>query len=97
MKVMAPSPDLLSPEGIKGLEKPSASRQQFDDLLSQMVSGVKQLQRDSDQKVTGSLLGKEELHEAMLSLEKAGLGFRLLVQVRNKMIEAYQELSRMQV
>jgi flagellar hook-basal body complex protein FliE len=95
MKITVASPDLMAPEGGKGLEKPPASRQQFDDLLSQMVSGVKQLQQDSDHKVAGSLLGKEELHEAMLSLEKASLSLKLLVQVRNKMVEAYQELSRM--
>ncbi|MEW6658358.1 MAG: flagellar hook-basal body complex protein FliE [Thermodesulfobacteriota bacterium] len=97
MKIMAPSAGLMNPEGVKGLDKPPAPRQEFDDLLSQMVSGVKQLQQDSDQKVTGSLLGKEELHEAMLSLEKASLSLKLLVQVRNKMVEAYQELARMQM
>jgi len=96
MKVMAPSPDLFSPQAAQGLEKPPASRQEFDNLLGQMVNEVNQLQKDSDQKITGSLLGKEELHTAMLAMEKAGLGFKLLLQVRNKMIEAYQELSRMQ-
>jgi flagellar hook-basal body complex protein FliE len=97
MKVMAPSPELIMPEGVKGLEKPPASRQEFDSLLGKMVDQVQQLQQDGDRKVTGSLLGKEELHEAMLSLEKASLSLKLLVQVRNKMIDAYQELSRMQM
>jgi len=97
MKIMAPSPELISPEGVRGLDKTPASRQGFDNLLGQMVDQVQQLQQDGDRKITGSLLGQEELHEAMLSLEKASLSLKLLVTVRNKMIEAYQELSRMQM
>jgi len=97
MKVMAPSPELISPEAAKGLEKPPASRQEFDNLLGRMMGEAQQLQQEGDRKITGALLGKEELHEAMLSLEKANLSLKLLLQVRNKMIEAYQELSRMQM
>lgn len=95
MKIMAPNPSLISPQGAQGPAAP-ASGQEFDSLLGQMVNEVKKLQQDGDQKITGSLLGKEELHDAMVSLEKANLGLKLLLQVRNKMIEAYQELSRMQ-
>jgi flagellar hook-basal body complex protein FliE len=97
MKVMAASPDLLLPEGTKGLDKNPANRQEFGNLLGKMVDQVQQLQQDGDKKVEGSLLGKEELHEAMLSLEKASMSLKLLIQVRNKMIDAYQELMRMQM
>ncbi len=97
MKVMAPSPELLAPQGINGLEKPQASQPEFKNMLGQMLNEVQQLHQDGDQKVTSTLMGKEELHEAMLSLEKASLGLKLLLQVRNKMIEAYTELSRMQM
>lgn len=97
MKVMAPSPELLAPQGINGLEKPQASQPEFKNVLGQMLNEVNKMQNNSDQKVTGSLMGQEELHTAMLSLEKAGLGFKLLLQVRNKLIEAYTELSRMQM
>lgn len=37
------------------------------------------------------------IHQAVIAGEKAGLSFRLLMQVRNKMVEAYQEVMRMQV
>ncbi len=97
MKITGPAEGLMASQGTQGLEKPPASRQEFDSLLGQMVNGVQKLQQDGDQKIAGSMLGKEELHEAMLSLEKANLSLKLLLQVRNKMIEAYQELSRMQV
>jgi len=97
MKVMAPSPELLAPQGINGLEKPQGSPKEFDNLLGKMLNEVQQLHQDGDRKVTGSLMGKEEMHEAMLSLEKASLGLKLLLQVRNKMIDAYNELARMQM
>jgi flagellar hook-basal body complex protein FliE len=38
-----------------------------------------------------------ELHELMISMERAGLAMELTLQVRNKLLEAYQEISRMQV
>jgi flagellar hook-basal body complex protein FliE len=37
------------------------------------------------------------LHEAMIALEKADISFRTMLTVRNKLIEAYQEIMRMQV
>lgn len=94
MKIMAPNPGLLPPEGSKGLGAP-APKENFGNLLNQMVNKLNQMQQTGDQKISGSLLGKEELHEAMLSLEKASLGLKLLVNVRNKLISAYDELSRM--
>jgi flagellar hook-basal body complex protein FliE len=94
MKIMAPNPGLVSPQGTRGLGAP-APKEEFGKLLNQMVNQLNQMQQDGDKKISGSLLGKEELHEAMLSLEKASLGLKLLVNVRNKLISAYDELSRM--
>ncbi len=39
----------------------------------------------------------ENLHQVMMSLEKAKLSFELVVQVRNRLLEAYQDVMRMQV
>lgn len=63
----------------------------FQTLLKELNS----LQNQADGKISQSLLGQEDLHEAMLSLERASLGLKVLVQVRNKMVQAYEELSRM--
>ncbi|MFO8085997.1 MAG: flagellar hook-basal body complex protein FliE [Desulfobacterales bacterium] len=41
--------------------------------------------------------GSVELHEMMIAMEKADISLRLLVQIRNKAIDAYQEIMRMQV
>ncbi len=94
MKITAPNPELAIPQGTQGLEAP-APKKEFGNVLNEMVGEINRLQQDSDKKISGSLVGKEDLHEAMLSLEKANLGLKVLLQVRNKMIQAYEELSRM--
>ena len=94
MKITPPNPALMAPEGGKGLEN-KAPKEDFGNLLNKMVDGVNQMQQEGDRKISGSLMGTEDLHEAMLSLEKANIGIKLLLQVRNKMVKAYEELSRM--
>jgi flagellar hook-basal body complex protein FliE len=94
MKIMAPDPNLVSPQGAKGLGAPPP-KEDFGQILNNMIGEADNLQHDADQKVTGSLLGKVDLHEAMLSLEKANLGLKLLIQVRNKILTAYDELNKM--
>ena len=93
MKITPPNSALLPPQGVQGLET-KAPKEDFGNLLNQMVNGANKLQQDSDQKISGSLLGTLDLHEAMLSLEKANIGLKLLLQVRNKLITAYDELNR---
>jgi flagellar hook-basal body complex protein FliE len=62
-----------------------------------MLSAVQKQQNQADVEVRRALLGEGELHDAILALEKANLGLRLLVQVRNRLVAAYEELSRMQM
>jgi flagellar hook-basal body complex protein FliE len=70
----------------------------FEDVLGQMVSEVNQRQAVATDKVQGLLSGQEvSLHETMVSMEEASLSFQLMVEVRNKLLESYQELMRMQV
>ena len=70
----------------------------FSEFLSQSVNEVSSMLATADRKNTELAIGKtENLHEAMLSFEKADSAFRLLTQVRNKAIEAYQDILKMQV
>lgn len=43
------------------------------------------------------VLGKTDIHTAMIAMEKSGISFRLMMAVRNKMISAYEEVMRMQI
>ena len=70
-------------------------------FLSHLMEGVKEvneMQTNADQMATDLASGKSQnIHETMLAATKAELGFNFMVQIRNKAIEAYQEIMRMQV
>ena len=69
----------------------------FSDMLDQAVFNVDQLQSEANQKV-GAMLGgnSADVHDAMIAVQKADLSFQLMMQVRNKVVQAYQEVERMQ-
>ena len=70
----------------------------FSDLLGKMVGKVSELQNDADKSIQSLATGQSKgLHEVMLSVEKASVSFQMLTQVRNKAVEAYQEIMRMPV
>jgi len=70
----------------------------FDDWLQAQLSEVNSQIMTSEAKVRELAVGGEgSLHEVMISLEKAKLSFELILAVRNKALEAYQELMRMQI
>ncbi len=77
---------------------PAEGTKSFGAVLKDSLSQVNHLQHQADQAIqelaTG---GKATLHDTMLALQKADLSFKLMMQVRNKIVEAYQEVLRMTV
>ena len=70
----------------------------FGDVLNQFVGEVNQKQLASSQAVNDLISGKEiPLHQAMITMQEAGVAFQLMVEVRNKLLEGYQDLMRMQI
>jgi flagellar hook-basal body complex protein FliE len=70
----------------------------FSDFLGQMVTDVNAKQGLSSAAVEGVLSGQNvPLHQAMIAMEEASVSFQLMVEVRNKLLESYQELMRMQI
>lgn len=70
----------------------------FAELLTTAISQTNQAQLDADKAVTDLNTGRaDNLHEVMLAMEEADISMRMLVQMRNKVTEAYQEIIRMQV
>ena len=74
------------------------SDKSFGELLKDAVDQVNQLQGQADklaeQLASGNL---KDVHQVMVAMEKASLALQLTIQVRNKAIEAYQEIMRTQV
>jgi flagellar hook-basal body complex protein FliE len=69
----------------------------FVETLRGAMDQVNQLQNTADAKVGALLDGSGmDVHSAMIAVEKADLSFQLMMQVRNKIVAAYQEISRMQ-
>lgn len=69
----------------------------FSELLLNALNKVNDLQRAADEDSKKLVLGEtDDIHRVMLSAEEAKLALQLTVQIRNKVVEAYQEISRMQ-
>jgi len=70
----------------------------FENALSRMVAEVNSKQTAAGEAMSGLLSGENvSLHQAVIAAEEASLSFHLMVEVRNKLLEGYQELMRMQV
>jgi flagellar hook-basal body complex protein FliE len=97
MKIIDTNPFLLDP-AVKPMNQPSKPAPGFGSILKQAVGEVNSLQKEADRKITSEMLSdQEDLHAVMLSMEKASLGMKLLVQGRDKLIKAYEELKSMQM
>lgn len=70
----------------------------FGDTILQAINKVDRLQKEADSDIQALATGeKQDLHQTMISMEKAGVSFQLVMQVRNKIVAAYQEIMRMQI
>lgn len=70
----------------------------FGDLLKQAMGEVNSLQHQSSAIKTKLVTGEiDDIHQVMIAAEKASLAFQLTVQIRTKVVEAYQEIMRMQI
>jgi len=69
----------------------------FGALLESAIGGVENIRQESTQAVEKFLAGEGgELHTTVLATQRAELAFQLFLQVRNKVVDAYQEIMRMQ-
>jgi flagellar hook-basal body complex protein FliE len=74
----------------------SGGQSDFFETLQGAMNQVEQLHSDAQGKVAGMLDGTgDDVHSAMIAVEKAGLAFEMMVQVRNKIVQAYQTVSQM--
>jgi flagellar hook-basal body complex protein FliE len=89
------------PAAIAGGNAPSTASNQegggsdFLSTLRSAVDQVSQLQSEANTKVGSMLSGDgQDVHSAMIAVQKADLAFELMVEMRNKIVSAYQEISR---
>ncbi len=70
----------------------------FGDFLSDSIMKVNQLQGDANVAIQKLAVGEtKNIHETMLAVEQANMAFKAMNKIRNKVIDAYKEIMRMQV
>jgi flagellar hook-basal body complex protein FliE len=88
----------LGPNALQQPLSASPPGASFGNLLGQMVNEVGAKQAAAGDAVSGMLSGQNvSLHQAMIAMQEANVSFQLMVEVRNKLLESYQELMRMQI
>lgn len=74
------------------------SQVSFADMLKDAVGKVNTMQKQADTKMTELATGKtDNIQDVLVTTEKADIAMRLMVNIRNKVIDAYQEIMKMQV
>jgi flagellar hook-basal body complex protein FliE len=87
---------VLSPGTSSGTSSPGGSA--FGSVLSDAISKVESFQNNATDSVNNFLSGEgEELHKVALATQQADLSFQLFMQVRNKVVTAYNQVMQMQV
>jgi len=70
----------------------------FGALLKDAISTVNDLSQQSDLEIRKIMTGEsDELHTAVVAMQKADVSFQMMMQVRNKIVQAYQEVLRMPI
>jgi flagellar hook-basal body complex protein FliE len=91
---IAQMPAIETPALIGGVPQPSHAFESVLDGLNQLNGELNGVQEGLQQIAAGNL---DNLHQSMMGMEKARLALQLLLQVRSRALDAYQELMRMQV
>lgn len=88
-------------QGISSLQQPGevggTSGSSFEERLKGAVAEVNAKQQQADNAVGQVVAGKMGIHEGMLSLQEASISMKVLLQVRNKVLSAYNDVMKMQV
>ena len=75
-----------------------ATQKSFSTFLEAQLNDVNRAQKEGDEAVADMVTGRSHnLHEMMIALDRADVSFRMMTKVRNKAVEAYQEIMRMHI
>ena len=96
-RIDAPLPKGISSPLAPGLAGGTTAPQGFGQMLDGLVSTVDAKEAQATDLTRKVLLGdSDQLHQSVIAMQEASVAFSLMVEVRNKLVESYQELMRMQ-
>ena len=88
----------IAPHLKTGTEKSGTSDVSFKDVLNGLVNQVDSLQKDADDSIQGLVTGETtNIHDVTIKLEEAEVAFELMMEIRSKLVNAYQQIMKMQV
>lgn len=95
----------VKPEGIENLKglnlqkgESNTNGVSFKDTIGKFVNDVNYMQKKADNSIENFAVGNtKDIHEVMISMKKAEMSFEFLMQTRNKLVDAYKEVMRLQV
>jgi flagellar hook-basal body complex protein FliE len=94
--VLTPKGQALAPEAARKTEGQSPLTA-FGEYLEGSLGEVSRMQKEADLAATKLMTGEnKDIHNTMIKAQKAEISFQLIMQIRNKIISAYEELQRMQ-
>jgi flagellar hook-basal body complex protein FliE len=78
--------------------KPKKTDFSFHEVIKNTINKVSEMQTQNDHMINSFLLGESiDLHNIMISLEKTNISFRLITEIRNKALSAYEEIMKMPI
>ncbi len=88
-------PNSILPGAEKNTEANKAGHS-FADMLKDSIMEINKLQKNANEQVEKLASGQiKDVHQVMIAAQEANLTFSMMMQVRNKIVEAYQEISKM--
>jgi flagellar hook-basal body complex protein FliE len=88
----------LIPADIKETIESVEPKESFSDTLKKFVNDVNSLQNQASESIEKLSTGEiKDVHQVMIAVEEAGTAMEFMVEIRNKIVEAYQEIMRMPV
>ena len=97
IKIQNQAQPFLRPDFCTAQVRPPESSS-FGSVLQQSIDQVNRLQLEADAYINDLATGKRtDIHQTVIAVEKASVSFELLMQIRNKVIEAYDKIMRTQI
>jgi flagellar hook-basal body complex protein FliE len=90
--------EVVMPPSTGGSAAPIRGDVKFSDMLKSTLGEVNQLQQQAGQSIQRLATGEiHDVHQVMVAAEEASIAFELMMEIRNKLMDAYQEVMRTQV
>lgn len=88
----------VGPGGVPAAKPDAADGKSFKDILAESIDQVNRLQQESEKAQAAFATGQtDNVEEVMTAVRKAELAFKTLMQIKNKLVDAYDELQRMRI